>query len=200
MATACGITLVKSMSYRGNAGEEWSNTYWFKNPPPADDSGWNTLLSALVAAETNIVCVSDSFVRAYGYNSNDPHASAVFHKDWTIPGPPPVGNFPTTTGIKMAGDQAAMASWRLDKKNSRGKWIYLRKYFHHGFIDVSNTDNLVSVYKTALDTFATTMAGTTVGGGLRPALYDATITAHGASLYVTTRTLKRRGKRPRTAI
>jgi len=194
-----GVTLVKSFTYRGQAGEQWSNRYHFRDNPPTTASEWNTLALALASHEKLLYPSTCEIVQAYGYDSDDPKAPSVWQGYWADDGVPVPGTYAPGAGEHgFAGDQAAMVWWRLELRDSRGKWIYLRKYFHAGQTDQTAPDNLSGPYKSAIATFADAMNPSkgAFNGGLRrlkdttPILYD------GSAPTVTTRTLKRRGKRP----
>ena len=47
-APTTGLTIVTAFTYRGKAGEEWSNHYWFTGATPADSTAWRALFDALV--------------------------------------------------------------------------------------------------------------------------------------------------------
>lgn len=195
MATVTGLTIAKQFTYRGQSGEEFSNTYHFKSAPPASDSSWLVLLNEVVAFEKQVFPADVTYSHARGYDSNDDHAVHVFAHDFLVPGPPPVGTY-IPDGINdngIAGDQAGMVSWPTDKKSVRGKTVYLRKYFHDGFVESSNSDMVSPAWLAVLTTFATNMR--TVHGGLRSALNDLNVTGGFGSPFITTRTLKRRGKK-----
>lgn len=195
-----GITLVKQFSYRGNPDEQWSNTYWFFSPAPSSAAEWNSLWVELWALEAQVIPSNSKLVQVYGYNDRTYRSHAVF--DETLdPGTP--GQFPPPAdGVDFAGDQAARVGWKTDHKNSRGKWVYLSKYLHDGFVLGASPDYLSPEYRDALATYARHVA--TFWGGLvpgpskddpTPGVY--TITADVVPEFVTTRTLKRRGKRPK---
>jgi len=197
MAAVTGLTLVKSFTYRGDATEEFSNTYHFKNAPPGNDSSWTVLMNDVVTQEKPVFPSWVHFVRAYGYDSDDPKAHHVFAHDFTVPGPPPTGTH-VEAGNRMAGDQAACVRWKTSRLNSRGKPIYLRKYLHAGFIDTAVADNLNTSYLNALLGYAELQVGVnSLHGGLRSRTHDEVVTAGAPISFVTTRTLKRRGRRPR---
>jgi len=195
MAAVTGLTLVKRFTYRGDTLEEFSNTYHFKSAPPGDDASWTVLLNDVALQERKVMPPDVFHVRAYGYDSDDENAHHVFQFDWTVPGPPPPGTGSAWTP-KFAGDQASCVWWKTDKLSSRGKPIYLRKYWHHGGMGPGGGDTLDTSYQGILDTYATAMNG--IHGGLRARRQDCNVVAHGVLPYPTTRTLKRRGKRPRT--
>jgi len=199
MASVTGLTLIKSFAYRGDATEEFSNTYHFKNPPPGDDASWTVVMNDAVAKERSCFPAWVLYSRAYGYDSDDPKAHHVFQHDFTIPGPPPGGQHPEA-GNRMSGDQAACVRWRTGRLNSDGKPIYLRKYLHAGFISPSAADDLEATYKAQLELFGSNTAGIgSIHGGLRSRTHDETVTDGTPIPYVTTRTLKRRGRRPKRA-
>lgn len=192
--------MVKRFTYRGDATEEWSNTYHFRSAPPADATAWGTLVSDLADIEVPILNSFTHIVRAYGYDSDDPDAVSVYTKDWDVDGGAPVGTYAYSSGTEsmLAGDQAAFVWWQLDVKNSRGKWIYLRKYLHGGFSTLGGPDTLSTAYKTALGTYtdALDFASGAFHGGIRRRADDADVLVNGVNPYTTTRTLHRRGKRP----
>jgi len=195
-------------TYRDVPTEEFSSKYWFKAPPPSADADWMSLVNSVKNLETNIFPNTVTFQRAYGYNDDDPKANAVFVHDWNIPGPAPPGTM-AGTGAPMAGDQAGLVEWKTEHKNTRGKLIYLRKYLHAGHIDTLDRDRLDGNYITALQTYGDGIR--VLHGGLTNASSKASSsngqdwpggshTAIGTlvSPWVTTRTLKRRGPRPKT--
>ena len=199
MGTLLGVTMVQQMSYRGDATEEWSNTYHFRDTPPTTDAAWLTLVTALADIVKPVIPSTGHIIRAYGYDSDDDHAHAVYGKDWLSEGSPIAGTYSSFgTDFPLAGDQAYFTWWKLNKRNSRGKWIYLRKYLHDGFCSFSDPDRPGPGYKTACEAYATALVGGTTpfAGGIRARTDDTEVIAHGASEFVTTRTLHRRGKRP----
>lgn len=197
MAAVTGLTLVKAFPYRDNPSEEFSNTYHFKGPPPGDDASWLQLANDVISHENKIFDNEVRFVRAWGYNSDDLHAPHVFSHDFTLGGTPPTGVYPSATGNIMAGDQAALIEWRVQRKTAKGKPVFLRKYMHRGYTSTAENDQLDSSYRDQLILYAGTTGIQAVHGGLRSRLFDDNVAQAIASLYVTTRTLKRRGKRKR---
>jgi hypothetical protein len=199
MATVTGLTLVKKFDYRGNPNEEFSNTYHFKNGPPGDAASWTVLTNDVVAKERLVLPSSVQYTRAYGYDSDDPKAHHVFAIDWEAQGGGAAGSLPTPPRV-MAGDQAACVKWKTARLNSRGKPIYLRKYLHHGGVDTAVPDQLDATYFAALEVYADIAQGVNgIHGGMRSRTHDETVEDGHAIGWVTTRTLKRRGRRPRQA-
>lgn len=200
MATQTGLTVIKRFTYRGDTAEEFSNTYHFTGDPPADATAWRTLFDATVTAEKAVYGSGVSVVRGYGYDSDADDAVAVWSVDLTVsPNTPVAGTLTTTSGYQSPGDSAVWARWKTSRLNSNGKPIYLRKYFHPAYNQgVGNVDTLITVQTAALNTFAALMHSGSFAGSrtITARGHTDTIIAHGASTYATTRTLKRRGKRP----
>ena len=197
MGALFGMTTVKRFTYRGDATEEWSNTYHFRGPVPATSADWKIAADGLFAAEKQCWPSTTHGVRAYGYADDSDQPVSVWSHDYLLEGTQIAGTLVPGTYV-MAGDQAAFIWWRLDHKNSHGKWVYLRKYLHGGNRAPGAPDNLDVDYVTALNAFATQLdrPASPFGGGIRARTGDWPILAHGVSPFVTTRTLKRRGKRP----
>lgn len=198
MAAATGLTIVKEMTYRDNTNEQWSNRYWLTGVPPASSAAWRTLFDQLVAAERTCYTQNSKVVGGYGYDDNTPGAHAVWGVDLEALGQTQPGSLLIVPGMNMAGDQAGMIEWRTERKSTRGKWIYLRKYFHGGNNHATIADNIDDGTNSAYQTFATALfTGTgATGRKVRSQKQDEVLTFAFASPYVTTRTLKRRGKRP----
>jgi len=199
MATAIGIQLTKRMTYR-SVGEEWSNKYWLSGTPPSTVSGWQALVDALIASEIQCYAASSEIVRAAAWDDNDPHAFVTWTRDYESESASIPGTLPEEVGMKMAGDQAGMVEWKTTRKNSRGKWVYLRKYFHNGFQAAGDADYVSATTQAAYDRLAGTLMGGLQGGvhRIRSQAQDEEIQSHLVSVYMTTRTLKKRGKKKST--
>jgi len=199
MADVVGLTLVKKFTYRGNANEEFSNTYYLSGSLPADAAAWRTLFDALVTQEKTLYASTVSVIRGYGYSSDAIDAAAVWSVDLRVsPETPVAGTLSMSGAIPPAGDQAAWVRWKTSRTNSNGKSIYLRKYFHGGAADSTGGDAIKASYITALAAFGTKMRDGSFAGArtVRSRTHAETIISSGTSSYWTTRTLKRRGKRP----
>jgi hypothetical protein len=196
---AHGMTVIKDFSYQGRAGEEWSNTYFFAGgSTPTDDTAWNALLTALANIEKPCYPASVRIVRAYGYDSDAEDAHAVWTKDLvagsaTIPGTLTVDG----TNANYPGDVAAWVRWGTSRM-SRGKRIYLRKYFHGVVAAQSNNrDEILTAQRTAYNALGLKLRdGTFLDSRTLTARgHTDTLVGHAVSTYATTRTLKRRAKR-----
>jgi hypothetical protein len=209
VAAATGLTVVKRFLYRGDPNEEYSNTYWFKPvTPPADAAAWRALLDALVLVEKTIYPSSCQVIRAYGYSDDSGHkpgdtgpvSPSVWSVDLRIAPDAPVAGTLVTGGIELApGDAAVWARWKTDRRTSPGsKPIYIRKYFHPAIGNGSDADLVQTAQKNALLALGLKLQDGTFSGGrtITTCGRTDTILSHGASTYMTTRTLKRRGKRP----
>ncbi len=201
MASQVGFTVVKTFPYRGDLLEEFSNTYHLTGSVPADSAAWRTLFNALVTAEKTVYTSSTHVVRGYGYDSDADDAVAVWSVDLTVsPESPVAGTLSPGTSSHQAGDSAVWCRWKTSRLNSSGKAIYLRKYFHDVFAvdSAGGADAVVATQKTALNALATKLWDGTFAESRKITARGHTdvILSSGASSYVTTRTLKRRGKRP----
>ena len=200
MAAVCGIVSLKSFTYRG-ARETTSNDYWFTGSIPADSTAWRALYDALVAQEKTLVNADFHHDGAYGYDSDADGAAAVWSIDMTVsPNTPVNGTYANSAGDPRApGDAAAWVRWKVNRLTSKGKPIYLRKYFHGVYhAGTGGIDTIAANQLAAYDAFgAKMMDGSFIDGRkLRSRKNNDTLAGHATSSYITTRTLKRRGKRP----
>lgn len=194
------LTVIKRFNYRGDANEEWSNSYALTGATPADSAAWRTLFDALVAEEKKLYWNSTTVVGGYGYDGIPAEGDhAIWSVDLTVsPNTPVPGTF-TGSGNGVAGDQAAWVRWGLDRFNTNGKRVYLRKYFHDGAVNPSTPNQLLAGYTTALTAFGSKMFDGSFTAGRKVCdKFGEVPIGSAVSPYITTRTLKRRGKRPPT--
>lgn len=198
MASATGFVVVKQFEYRDDPAEQWTNKYWLSGPPPGPSSEWRILFDQLVNIEKNVYTSRTKVVGGYGYNDNSDTAVATWGVDLTALGQEVSGTLPRLPGNDFAGDQAGIINWKTERKSTRGKWIYLRKYFHDGQVSPTDSDALSTETIAAYDTFAGHLElGDWAGARtLQSQRGPEVITFSGSTGWVTTRTLKRRGKRP----
>lgn len=198
MATVVGVTLVKRINYRGDATEEFSNQYWLSGGVPADATAWKALADALIAQEKTVYPSGVTVVRAYGYNDNSPTAASVWSYDYLSHTATVAGTLAVGTGVANPGDCAVWVRWRTSRNNSKGKPIYLRKYIHPAVSSAGTPDVVLPAQRTALLALGNKLYDGTFldARTIRSASSSETITAADTSPYVTTHTLKRRGKRP----
>lgn len=194
------LTVIKNFTYRGNANEEWSNTYAFSGTTPTDATAWRTLFNALVTEEKTLYNAGVTVVGGYGYNRIPVKGDhAIWSVDLTVAPNTPVPGTLSGAGAAPAGDQAAWVRWGLDRFNTNGKRVYLRKYFHGGILVTNGGDGLQAGYLTALTAFGAKMRDGSFAASRTIVSKDGEVPiSHGASPFITTRTLKRRGKRPPT--
>lgn len=191
------ITVVKRFTYRGNPNEEYSNSYKLTGDTPANPGAWRTLFDQLVAEEKKVYSASVFVIKGYGYDSFAEDRNAVWSVDLRLaPDTPVPGTFIATSGnLAGPGDSAAWVRWDTGRKTATGKRIYLRKYFHPAYT-TSNADTLGNDYATRLVQFGLAMRGAAFTPARSITDHLGTIPiAHSASVFSTTRTLKRRGKR-----
>jgi hypothetical protein len=194
------LTVIKRFTYRGNSNEEWSNTYAFSGATPADSAAWRALFDALVLQEKTLFASSCSVVGGYGYDSIPVTGDhAIWSVDLTVVPNTPVAGTYTPSGEAFAGDQAAWVRWGLDRFNTNGKRVYLRKYYHAGWKATGSVDGLHANYTAALSAIGNKLLDGTFITGRKIVDKDGNVPIGTAvSPFVTTRTLKRRGKRPPT--
>jgi hypothetical protein len=198
MAIATGLVLIKRFTYRDDPGEEWSNKYWLTGSPPATATAWRALFDELVALEKQCYPASVHVVGGYAYDDNTPGANSVWSVDLTALAQEVPGTLSTAVGSRMSGDQAGLVEWQTNRKNTRGKWIYLRKYFHSGMLSSIDHDEVEPTTITQYTDFATRLSNGGWPGGriIRSQKQDEVLQTYRVPKYVTTRTLHRRGKRP----
>jgi len=189
------ITLIKEFTYRGNP-EEFSNSYHLDSVP-ASRGDWVDLVGALGSQERTCVSGAVTYKRGLVYdNSDHPALYTIVYAD---EGGEFTGDLIGTEGDVTAGDQAAVVSVNTGLVGSSGKPIWLRKYFHSVYeLSGTDVDSLASTTIAALSSFMTNLRDSEIQSGhfyadkngRRP---DGTVRV---DEFVTTRTLKRRGKRP----
>jgi hypothetical protein len=193
------IRLDKSFPYRGNA-EIWSNRYHFAGANPVDNVEWGAIVDALVQSERSCYSSRTTVVYAAGYLT-DPGV-AVFTRDYTVtPNSPVPGTFVPGTLPAATGDDAAWVRWNCGQVTSRGKKIYLRKYFHDVYLNAAGGgDALYTNQKSAIQNHGTACRGGLIVSGHASRLicdkHGNTALDNETVTYVTTRTLKRRSGSP----
>jgi len=192
-----GVTLIKKFQYR-QAPEEWSNTYHFLGDAPSTDVDWQDLIDALVALEVQVLTIRNYVVRAYGYADTDNDASFVYDIAGTGDGVRGTVTPSDEGAVEAPGDCAGWIRWKTNYLNSKGKPVYLRKYYHGIYLTPETGDNdlIETACKAALDAGVGLLRDASTGW---PGMADPHHNAPGvgkSSTYITTRTLKRRGKRP----
>ena len=188
------ITTVKSFSYRGKV-EEWGNTYHFSGDTPSNDADWKTLSDALIAQEKTMMPASVTFTKAYGYVAGN--ESSVFQINYADPPNTVVaGTLAFGSNPRAPGDAAFWVRWKTSERNTKGRPIYLRKYFH-GVVLNTEGDAILPAQKTAATAYAGKMTDGTLPGGFKVCGPQGAVAGAAlATSFATTRTLKRRGSDP----
>lgn len=192
------ITIVKRFMYR-DVAEDFSNKYHFSGTQPADAAAWKTLADAIIAAEKTCYSTNISFVKAYGYNAGvNPSVAQI---DYEALGAIVVGSGDAgISGVFTPGDIAATIRWNTPNFNPRGKRVYLRKYMHGVKAEGSDADKLSTTERPLLATFAAKLIDGTLPGTFKYCgPQGAVASVPEVNQYLTTRTLKRRGKRRPTS-
>jgi hypothetical protein len=189
------ITLVKEFPYRGVA-EQWSNTYHFTGTTPSSDAAWKALALAIFTTERAVYNEDHALVQSYGYEAGNEHSVAqIDHRSDALSGRQ--GTNTLTSGqLKVPGD-AAVWLRALIGVSIKGKKVYVRKYFHGGKCDSGQPDNASTQTRANISAHGTAcLAGGWPGGAKWSGPQGQTATLPQSSPFMTTRTLKRRGKRP----
>jgi hypothetical protein len=189
------LTLVKEFTYRGKP-EEWSNTYHFTGVIPGTDAEWRALAVAVMNSEKTCYASTSKLVTAYGYTGAV--VASVYQGDFRVGSDALIpGTLAALSSDNiMAGDQAGWLRGHIGVSIS-GKKVYVRKYFHGGYTTGGAPDSLTQATKDAYTAHGQILKGGTLPGPSTWCAPDSGgIGLTGVSQFVTTRTLKRRGKRP----
>lgn len=189
------MTLTKRFAYRG-ADELWSNTYHFVGSAPTSTADWRSLVDDLVAIEKAVYPDTVVVVEALCYENTDEDSVYTYHlADF---GGEVSGTFTPDAGDqRITGDDACIVGWDTGARNSQGKPIWLRKYFHGGYNDGTDQDRVSDALQASLGSFATDVAASSgAWPGIANPSGDAPTGGTRVSEWITTRTLKRRGRRP----
>lgn len=210
MDSQCGVTVVSRFTYRG-VTEEYSNQYWFNGAAPGTTAAWKALADAIIAQQKTVVPNTVVLIRAYGYDApptpaDDPTTFPpnVWSYDYVGAGQSVAGTLSNAAGVSAPGDAAVWLRWKTTRRtNPGGKPIYLRKYYHGIPMAPTGGDGVQASHKTALETMGAAFVTGLVAGAYKLVdkhHADDVVTQPVGSTYITTRTLRRRGKRPlRTA-
>lgn len=195
MPESGGITIVKRFIYR-DADEEWSNKYLFTGTKPTASGTWKTLADAIIDQEKLLVSQRTKFIRAYGYA---PGADvSEWQHDYLGPPDTSITGVPAWSAANAPqGDGAAVVRWFTGRYSSRGKKIYCRKFFHDIPTSTTDPDEVNPTVLGYLNTYAAYMISGSLPGSVKVSDKEGSTLTDGRGMpYMTTRTLKRRGKRP----
>ena len=193
--TGHGVILRYSFTYRGSA-EEWSNAWHFQGDIPSDNAGWRALVDSLAALVGPALATTVTIVGALCYE--DMTDDAVYSYDMAAFDATVTGERTGSDGNLMPGDDAIWIRFSTDRVSDQGKPIYLRKYFH-GVFDSSSSapDAFSTAQRTAFQTLAAAVLDPSDDWpGLADLQGAALPGGYLTSSYITTRSLKRRGRRP----
>jgi len=138
---------------------------------------------------------------AYGHNPGTPPI-LVYESDPAPigPGGPPGVFVPAATAHPCPGDAAVYIRYSTTQKSVRGKPIYLWNYYHGIYYDGTAADVQDSTQKNAFDALGAALVTGLNVPNATPSLYHragprgAVAQGHKVGDFITTRTLKHRGK------
>jgi hypothetical protein len=192
------LTIEKSFTYRG-AREHWDNVYHL-DQIPTSSAQWQALGDLVAGKEQACLPSNVQIERYFGHTPGTPPV-LVFELDQ-----PPVGEggpagayTPIATEHQVPGDGAIWVRYGTTQKTSLGKPIYLRNYYHCVFYDGA-ADTFSPRQATNFNAMAADwVAGINASGTTfrRAGPRGAVAQNHAVSTFITTRTLKRRGRRHR---
>ncbi len=188
------VISIKTFSYRG-APEEWSNDYHFVGDPPADDAGWRSLCNDLGALEKDALTGDVEIVRFLCY-ADDTHDSTYTYDLASFGGVLTGSVAITDEDARVQGDSAYCGRWPTGRRTSTGKPIYLRKYFHGGLHNATDPDRVADSLITAMGVFVEAVASSSGDWPGMAGPDGVAPTGYYVMPELTTRTLKRRGRRP----
>lgn len=185
---APGLVIIVSFPYRAEAHEEWSQRYHLDDDF-ASFADFQSTADALVAAWRPLVTNRVQVERVNGYHDTDDPAAYINLYGASFPGTLSAG-----TSTPAPGDDAVWVRWATGKTNSRGRQIYLRKYFHDARMPSGGTaDPVYATQMTAITTFANAAVATGWNGKhIADPAGDVPTGPTATSTYITTRTLHRR--------
>jgi len=156
---APGVVLYKTFTWRG-AVEEWGNTYHFVGDAPANPADWRALVDDLIALEKECLDESVTIERAICYENTDD--SSVYSYDLSAFGGTVAGTYDTVANgaIRQEGGTSYMARWDTGRRSSKGKAIYLRKYWHPALTADGAQDALITTMHTKVAAFALAVMST----------------------------------------
>lgn len=189
------VILVKRGMWRG-ANEEWSNGYHFSGTAPADRAGAEAFFTSLFNLEKNFYADTQRLVQAYFYEN--PEGNSTIGKDYrTLPATGLLGTATAlSTGTTLSLEQSSIVKARCGY-TSKGKPRYVMKYFHGIRANGADPDKVAWAAAGTLDPLLVQFTNGTLPGGAALCRPDGQVCETPvAHPLLTTRTLKRRGKRP----
>ena len=120
----------------------FSNRYHFNGGVPADNTHWNTLFDAIVAAEKTIFESYVTIVKATAFaaGSELPIHDKTYSQNGT-------GSF--SGSVPVPGDCAALVRYSTTARSAKNHPIYLFNYYHGATLTESNGPDLLNAAQLA---------------------------------------------------
>jgi hypothetical protein len=141
------VKITKESPFKGGT-RRWSNRYFLNHTTIADQTHFNTLADAIVAAEKLIFTNWTTIVAATGYNggSDVPLWSRTYSQAGTS----------SATGNYAPLEVAALVRYTTTQRTTKNHPIYLFNYFHCILVNATSgqQDKLSASQKTLIETYA----------------------------------------------
>lgn len=118
-----GVSIVKSTSFRG-VSQEFSNTYYYSFTGTANETVASELIDLVVALEKPMHSPQINFVRGWAWSAGGSPSTNNMLSQKNLTG---AGTGPTSGGTDK--ERAFLVRFRAGN-DSRGRPVYLRKYWH----------------------------------------------------------------------
>jgi hypothetical protein len=133
VAATPSVKVTKSFSFKEGT-RLWSNRYHFNGGTPSDNTHWDTLFDAIVAAEkliySTLVTIVDCTAYAAGSDVPVHNKSYAQHGTRTI-----------TSGNYAQGQSAAIIRYGTTARTSKNHPIYLFNYYHGVYNEPTGIDS-----------------------------------------------------------
>ena len=150
---APGVVLYKTFTWRGET-EEWGNTYHFVGDAPSSPADWRSLVDDLVTLEKTVLNNTVTIERAICYEDTD--HSSVYSYDLSAFSGTVAGTYNAVAegALVQEGGTSYMCRWDTGRRSTKGKAIYLRKYWHPAISPAGSPDTVDTDLMTQLGSFA----------------------------------------------
>lgn len=192
---AAGIVVINEFTWR-DSPEEWSQKYHFQGAGPGTPADWRALVDDFLDTYKSVIFTFVNVVRVQCYLNTDD--DAVYTYNLADFGGVVAGTATADVGAEGWGDGESgyLLRWNTGRSSSRGKPVYLFKYFHPALISSTDRDKISTAFVAILSGWAD---GIRDAIGSWPGLADKTgarPVGYLAETFVHRRQLRRGRRRP----